>query len=39
MTSYSQFLTDAQKDELRQIANQIVTPGKGILAADESTGM
>nr|AAD38403.1 fructose 1,6 bisphosphate aldolase [Onchocerca volvulus] len=38
MTSYSQFLTDAQKDELRKIANQIVTPGKGILAADESTG-
>lgn len=39
MTSYSQFLTQAQKDELRKIANQIVTPGKGILAADESTGM
>lgn len=38
MTSYSQFLTKAQEDELRQIANQIVTPGKGILAADESTG-
>ncbi|MCP9257572.1 Fructose-bisphosphate aldolase [Dirofilaria immitis] len=26
------------KDELRQIANQIVAPGKGILAADESVG-
>ncbi|EJD76644.1 fructose-bisphosphate aldolase [Loa loa] len=38
MTSYSPFLTQAQKDELRQIANQIVAPGKGILAADESTG-
>jgi fructose-bisphosphate aldolase class I len=32
------YLTDAQKAELRDIANRIVAPGKGILAADESTG-
>ncbi|CAI2349400.1 unnamed protein product [Caenorhabditis sp. 36 PRJEB53466] len=38
MASYSQYLTKAQEDELRSIANAIVTPGKGILAADESTG-
>lgn len=38
MASYSQFLTPAQENELRAIANAIVTPGKGILAADESTG-
>lgn len=31
-------LTDAQKEELRTIAKAIVAPGKGILAADESTG-
>jgi len=31
-------LTKAQQDELRQIANAIVANGKGILAADESTG-
>ena len=31
-------LTPEQCDELRQIANAIVAPGKGILAADESTG-
>jgi len=29
-------LSPAQKAELRQIANAIVAPGKGILAADES---
>lgn len=29
-------LSEAQKAELRQIANAIVAPGKGILAADES---
>ncbi len=32
------YLTDEQKKELREIANKIVAPGKGILAADESTG-
>ena len=31
-------LTKEQQDELRKIANAIVAPGKGILAADESTG-
>ncbi len=29
-------LTEERKAELRQIANAIVAPGKGILAADES---
>jgi fructose-bisphosphate aldolase class I len=38
MASYSQFLTKEKEDELRSIANAIVAPGKGILAADESTG-
>lgn len=38
MASYSQFLTKEQEDELRRIANAIVAPGKGILAADESIG-
>jgi len=31
-------LTTEQKKELRQVAESIVAPGKGILAADESTG-
>lgn len=31
-------LTKEQEDELRKIAAAIVAPGKGILAADESTG-
>ena len=31
-------LNEAQKQELAEIANAIVAPGKGILAADESTG-
>ncbi|MFH4979680.1 hypothetical protein AB6A40_006389 [Gnathostoma spinigerum] len=38
MASYSQFLTPEQEDELRKIAQAIVVPGKGILAADESIG-
>lgn len=38
MASYSTYLTKEQEDELRNIANAIVAPGKGILAADESTG-
>lgn len=32
------FLTPEQKKELNDIAMRIVAPGKGILAADESTG-
>ena len=32
------FQTKEEEDELRKIANAIATPGKGILAADESTG-
>ena len=31
-------LTPEQKQELHDIAKRIVAPGKGILAADESTG-
>lgn len=38
MPTFPQYLTPAQEDELRQVANAIVAPGKGILAADESTG-
>lgn len=38
MASYSQYLTKEQEDELRKIAQSIVAEGKGILAADESTG-
>jgi len=36
--SYKPFLTKEQQDELRKTAQAIVMPGKGILAADESTG-
>ncbi|GMT21135.1 hypothetical protein PFISCL1PPCAC_12432, partial [Pristionchus fissidentatus] len=36
--SYTDALTCAQKKELREIAAKIVADGKGILAADESTG-
>lgn len=36
--SYKDSLTEAQKDELHKIALKIVEDGKGILAADESTG-
>ncbi|CAK9302547.1 unnamed protein product [Gordionus sp. m RMFG-2023] len=32
------YLTEAQKAELAKTANEIVAKGKGILAADESTG-
>lgn len=35
---YNQYLTADQQNELRRIASAIVAPGKGILAADESTG-
>lgn len=38
MPIFPQYLTPDQEDELRQIAIQITAPGKGILAADESTG-
>ncbi|XP_021345403.1 fructose-bisphosphate aldolase-like [Mizuhopecten yessoensis] len=38
MPSFPQYLSATQEDELRKIANAIVAPGKGILAADESTG-
>lgn len=38
MPVFPQYLSKAQEDELRNIANAIVAPGKGILAADESTG-
>ena len=36
--SYQRALTKQQEDELAAIAQKIVAPGKGILAADESTG-
>jgi hypothetical protein len=39
MSRFPTYLTADQEDELRNIANAIVAPGKGILAADESTGM
>jgi len=38
MASYGPYLSKEQQNELRQIAAAIVAPGKGILAADESTG-
>lgn len=38
MTTYFNYPPPALQEELRNIANQIVAPGKGILAADESTG-
>ena len=38
MPVFPQYLSAEQEEELRQIANAIVAPGKGILAADESTG-
>ncbi|KAL3857422.1 hypothetical protein ACJMK2_012095 [Sinanodonta woodiana] len=38
MPYFAPYLTKDQENELRKIANSIVAPGKGILAADESTG-
>lgn len=38
MASYAQYLPKEKEDELRATAKAIVTKGKGILAADESTG-
>merc|ERR1712137_633128 len=37
MTTYFNYPPAALQEELRSIANAIVAPGKGILAADEST--
>ena len=37
--SYGVYLTAEQERELADIAKRIVAPGKGILAADESTGI
>ena len=39
MPSFPTYLTPDQENELRGIANAIVAKGKGILAADESTGI
>ena len=36
--SYGTYLKPEQQQELADIANRIVAKGKGILAADESTG-
>lgn len=36
--SYQEALTKQQRDELVAITQRILQPGKGILAADESTG-
>lgn len=38
MAANFSYLTAEQQAELRDTANKIVAPGKGILAADESTG-
>jgi len=38
MSRFVPYLSQEKKTELRKIANAIVAPGKGILAADESTG-
>nr|CAD7442224.1 unnamed protein product [Timema bartmani] len=38
MTTHFNYPTPAVQEELRKIAAAIVAPGKGILAADESTG-
>ena len=37
MTTYFSYPSPALQEELSKIANAIVAPGKGILAADEST--
>ena len=37
MTTYFNFPPKEIQEELSRIAKQIVSPGKGILAADEST--
>lgn len=38
MSRFPVYLSKERQEELRQTAQKIVTPGKGILAADESTG-
>lgn len=38
MPEFYRYLTTEQEKELAETAKKIVTPGKGILAADESTG-
>jgi len=38
MTTYFNYPSPAMQEELRNIANAIIAPGKGILAADESVG-
>lgn len=38
MSRFPAYLTKEKEDELRQTALAIVAKGKGILAADESTG-
>ena len=38
MTTYFNYPSDQLQKELKEIAQAIVAPGKGILAADESTG-
>ncbi|KAH3890511.1 fructose-bisphosphate aldolase-like isoform X2 [Dreissena polymorpha] len=38
MPVFPSYLTPEQEEELRSVAKAIVAPGKGILAADESTG-
>lgn len=38
MPEFAKYLTKEQEQELRTIAQNIVAPGKGILAADESVG-
>lgn len=37
MTTYFNFPSAELQEELSSIANAIIAPGKGILAADEST--
>lgn len=39
MSRFHLYLTEAQENDLRRIAQAICAPGKGILAADESTGI
>ena len=38
MTTYFNYPSEELQKELKEIAKAIVAPGKGILAADESTG-
>jgi fructose-bisphosphate aldolase class I len=38
MSRFPEYLSKEKQDELRATANAIITSGKGILAADESTG-